>query len=264
MELVKSFRNYFLFEKEINSFYQDQLNPKFWTRRVSKDGSKEKWTLDPTIRKKLLKIGEDFYKELDDVVGKVPLHDVQLTGSLANYNWTDFSDLDVHVLVDFDRINVPRKVIETAGEGAKFIWNSRHDIKMRGHDVEVFLQDKDERHHITGLFSLKHNKWIKSPQFDPPVVDEDDVNKKSNGIASQISALEGKLVQSHTQPREAKNLYKRAKALKKKISRMRKEGLSKGGEFSVGNLSFKKLRNDGYIGKLIDLISRAYDRIYTE
>lgn len=264
MEIVKTFRDYFLFEKQVNSFYQDELNPKFWTKKISKDGSKEKWVLDPLVRKKLLKIGEEFYDKLEDVVGKIPIQDIQLTGSLANYNWTDLSDLDVHVLVDFDKIKAPRKVIEAAGEGAKFIWNSRHDIKLRGHDVEVFLQDSDERHHITGLFSLKDNKWIKSPQFDPPKVDEDDVNKKAEGIASQINAFEGKLVSSYSLPKDSRNLYKRAKSLKKKISKMRREGLQKGGEFSIGNLAFKKLRNDGYIGKLIDIMSKAYDRIYTE
>lgn len=264
METVKSFEDYFLFEKQVNAFYQDELNPKFWTKKVSKDGSKEKWVLDPIIRKKLVKIGEEFYEKLDEVVGKAPIYDIQLTGSLANYNWTDLSDLDVHILVDFDKIKAPRKVIEAAGEGAKFIWNARHDIKMRGHDVEVFLQDSDERHHITGLFSLKDNKWIKKPQFDPPKIDEDDVNKKAEGIAKEISSLESKLVTSYSLPKDARNLFKRAKTLKKKISKMRREGLDKKGEFSVGNLAFKKLRNDGYIGKLIDVMSQAYDRIYEE
>lgn len=264
MESVQSFKNYFLFETKVGSFYQDELNPKFWTKKVSKDKTKEKWVLDPIIRKKLLKIGEEFYAELKDVVGKTPIKDIQLTGSLANYNWTDLSDLDVHVLVDFDKIKAPRKTIETAGEGVKALWGIRHDIKMRGHDVEVFLQDSDERHHITGLFSLKENKWIKKPQFDPPKVDEDDVNKKAEGISKEISALEDRLVSSTSLPRDARNLFKRAKTLKKKISKMRKEGLAKGGEFSVGNLAFKKLRNEGYIGKLIDVISLAYDRIYTE
>ena len=45
---------------------------------------------------------------------------------------------------------------------------------------------------------------------------------------------------------------------------MRLEGLEKGGEFSIGNLAFKKLRNDGYIGKIIDVMSQSYDRIYSE
>ena len=264
METVKTFQDYFLFEKQVNAFYQDELNPKFWTKRSSKDGTKEKWVLDPLVRKKLLKIGQEFYEKLDDVVGKTPIYDIQLTGSLANYNWTDLSDLDVHVLVDFDKIKAPRKVIEAAGGGAKFIWNARHEIKLRGHDVEVFLQDSDERHHITGLFSLENNQWIKKPQFDPPKVDEDDVNKKAEGIANEISSLESKLISSHSLPKDSRNLFRRAKTLKKKISKMRKEGLDKKGEFSVGNLAFKKLRNDGYIGKLIDIMSRAYDRIYSE
>jgi hypothetical protein len=45
---------------------------------------------------------------------------------------------------------------------------------------------------------------------------------------------------------------------------MRKEELAKGGEMAIGNLVFKKLRNSGYIEKLIDLISKSYDKIYTE
>ena len=264
MELVKSFENYFLFEKQISAFYNDELNPKFWTKKVSKSGTAEKWVLDPIIRKKLLNIGEDFYDKLKDVVGKAPIYDIQLTGSLANYNYTNLSDLDVHILVDFNKIDAPRKVIEAAGEGEKFIWNTRHDITMRGHDVEVFLQDAKNPHHITGLFSLLNNEWVKKPKFDPPTVDEDDVDKKTDSIAYQIKELENKLITSTALPKDAKSLFKRAKTLKKKISKMRLEGLEKGGEFSIGNLAFKKLRNDGYIGKIIDIISQAYDKIYTE
>lgn len=264
MEIVKNFKNYFLFERQISAFYHDELNPKFWSRRISRDGNKEKWTLDPLVRKKLLQIGKDFYEKIDDIVGKTPIYDIQLTGSLSNYNYTDLSDLDVHVLVDFDKIDAPDKLIEAAGEGAKFIWNTRHDIRIRGHEVEVFLQDAKERPHITGLFSLLNNEWIKKPKFDPPSVDEDQVNKKAESIEKEINYLEGKLITSTSVPKEAKALFKRAKALKKKIGKMRKEGLEKGGEFSIGNLAFKKVRNDGYIGKLVDVISESYDKIYSE
>ena len=261
---VKSFKDYLLLEKQISAFYNDELNPKFWTRRVSKDEKKERWVLDPTIRKKLLKIGEEFYEKIDDIVGKAPIYDIQLTGSLANYNYTDFSDLDVHVLVDFDRIDAPKKLIEAAGDGARFAWNVKHDIKMRGHDVEIYLQDSKERPHITGLFSLKNNEWVRKPKFDPPTVNESQVDRKSEGIAKEINSLQTKLITSSSLPKEARSLFKRAKSLKKKISKMRREGLEKGGEFSIGNLAFKKLRTDGYIGKLLDTISQSYDRIYTE
>ncbi len=264
MDPIKSFRNYFIFEKQVGSFYRDELNPKFWTKKSSKDGTKEKWVLDPIIRKKLVKIGEEFYSDLEDIVGKTPIYDIQLTGSIANYNWTDLSDLDVHVLVDFDKIDASEKIIQSAGEGAKFYWNTLHDIKMRGHDVEIYLQNAAERHHITGLYSLKDDRWIKKPKFDPPKVDDDDIYKKADLIAKEILSLESKLLNSGSLPKDSRNLYKRARTLKKKISKMRKEGLSDKGEFSVGNLAFKNLRNDGYIEKLIDVMSQAYDRIYTE
>ena len=264
MELVKKFNDYFLLEKQVNAFYHDELNPKFWTKNVSKDGSKEKWTIDPIIRKKLLKIGNEFYDKFGDVIGKTPIVDIQLTGSLANYNYTDFSDLDLHVLVDFSKIDAPNKVLKAAVDGIRFVWNTRHDIKMRGYDVEVYLQDSKEPHTASGLFSLKDNKWIRTPKFDPPMVDEDDVDKKADGIKQDINNYEAKLVTASDLPKDARNLHKRANALKEKIHKMRKEGLQKGGEFAVGNLAFKKLRNDGYIEKLINVISEAYDRIYTE
>ena len=240
MELVKKFNDYFLLEKQVNAFYHDELNPKFWTKNVSKDGSKEKWTIDPIIKKKLLKIGNEYY------------------------NYTDFSDLDLHVLVDFSKIDAPNKILKAAVDGIRFVWNTRHDIKMRGYDVEVYLQDSKEPHTSSGLFSLKDNKWIRTPKFDPPTIDEDDVDKKADGIKQDINNYEAKLVTASDLPKDSRNLHKRANALKEKIHKMRKEGLQKGGEFSVGNLAFKKLRNDGYIEKLINVISEAYDRIYTE
>lgn len=264
MELVKSYGDYFIVEKQINAFYHDELNPKFWTKKVSRDGKKEKWVLDPIIRKKLLKIAKEFYAKFDDVIGKKPIVDIQLTGSLANFNYTDFSDLDLHVLVDFDRVNSPKKVLNSAVDGIRFIWNSRHDIKMRGYDVEVYLQDSKEPHTASGLFSLMDNRWIRNPKFDPPSVDEDDVYKKAEGIENDINQFQNKLISSTKIPSDARSLYKRANKLKEKIHKMRKEGLSKEGEFSIGNLAFKKLRNDGYIEKLINIISEAYDRIYTE
>jgi ribosomal protein L17 len=108
------------------------------------------------------------------------------------------------------------------------------------------------------------DEWIKKPTFDPPSVDPADVDKKYEGIASDINKFEEKLVKQNTTPSNAKELYEKAGKLKEKIMKMRKEGLQKEGEFSVGNLAFKKLRNEGYIEKLIDTISQAYDKIYSE
>jgi hypothetical protein len=63
---------------------------------------------------------------------------------------------------------------------------------------------------------------------------------------------------------DPRDLHNHAEKVKSKIMKMRKEGLAERGEFSVENLVFKKLRNEGYIQNLIDLISRSYEKIYNE
>ena len=262
MNPVKSFSD-FLFEDKIGSFYNDELNPKFWDKQVNKDGD-AKYEFDPIVRKKLLKISDDFFSKFGDLLGGAKIEDIQLTGSLANFNYTDYSDLDVHVLINFSDVDAPKDVLKAAIDGIRFIWNLRHDVIIRGHDVELYLQDAKEPHVASGLFSLKNNEWIKKPKFDPPTVDEQDVQKKFDGIASDIDQLESKLLLVKNMPSDAKELYKRANKVKEKLQKMRKEDLAKSGEFSVGNLAFKKLRNEGYIEKLIDIISGAYGRIYSE
>ncbi len=263
MPEVLNFDRFCLNEDKIGSFYNDELNPKFWDKYKNKSGDTE-WVFDALVRKKLLRIADDFYSKFGDLLGDLPIEDIQLTGSLANYNYTDKSDLDVHVLIDFSKVKSPRDVLKAAIDGVRFIWNLRHDVIIRGHDVELYLQDVNEPHTSTGLYSLKENKWIKKPQFDPPQVDEQDVNKKYEAFVSEINQLESKLVTSASLPKDAKDMYKRLERLKEKIQKMRKESLSKQGEFSVGNLTFKLLRNNGYIGKIIDLLSQAYARIYSE
>ena len=105
-------------------------------------------------------IAQDFYSifKID-----LPIEDIQLTGSLANYNWTPKSDLDVHVLIDFSKVDPNKDLVERALDGQRFIWNLRHNIIIRGHDVELYIQDVNEPHVASGLFSLQRNEWIKTP-----------------------------------------------------------------------------------------------------
>lgn len=233
-----------------DKFYQDKLNDLFW------DGL----NFDENIRNKLIQIAHDFYQtfKLD-----IPIEDIELTGSLANYNWTPKSDLDVHVLIDFSKINPDVSLAKKAMDGQRFIWNLRHNVVMRGHDVELYLQDINEPHVASGLFSLLNNKWIKVPKYNPPQIDERDVEMKFLGIVNDIKQLQSK-IDNIQDPKEAKEMHDHAEKVKAKIMKMRKEGLEREGEFSVENIVFKKLRNEGYIQNIIDLTSRSYDKIYSE
>jgi len=251
---LKNVLNYnaWLFEsEERNDFYKEELNPSFW-----KDNK-----FDPQIREKLLTIAEDFYSAL-----KFPakIQDIQLTGSLANYNWTDKSDLDVHVLVDFNEIDDNTELVKRAVDGARFMWNLRHNLKIRGFDVELYAQDIHEPHTASGLFSLLNNEWIRVPKYNPPEIDYKDVDKKFQGMSADILNIENIVSTSDFSNVSPEEVYTLAVKLKKKILEMRKEGLSRSGEFSVENLVFKKLRNEGYIEKIIELISKAYTNIYNE
>jgi hypothetical protein len=249
-------------KEERNDFYKSELNPSFW-KKINKDLPDEanNYEFDPKIRKKLLEIAEDFYTSLGF---DAPIEDIQLTGSLANYNWTEKSDLDVHVLVDFSNIDDNLPLVKKAIDGVRFIWNLRHKLKMRGYDVELYVQDINEPHIASGLFSLKNNEWIRIPKYNPPEIDYKDVDKKFDGIVSDILEVENIINSSNFTNTKEEEIYAHVLSIKQKIMKMRKEGLAENGEFSVGNLAFKKLRNEGYIEKIIELISKAYINIYNE
>lgn len=258
--MVSNFNN-FLLEFESSTYYKESLNPSFWDKKSGE--GKEEWSLDPIIRKKLLKIAEDFIESNSDVLKKKDILDIQLVGSLAGYNWTSHSDLDLHIIVDFKDMEGDQKMIDYAMYGCKFVWNTNHDIVMRGHDVEIAIQDINSESYMSCIFSLEKNKWVKRPKYSKPKVDTFMVDKKFSELSYEINKLESKLVLSDQMPSNSENLYKRAMKLREKIMRMRKESLSEGGEFSTGNLVFKNLRSEGYIGRLIDLINKSYDKIYT-
>ena len=54
-----------------------------------------------------------------------------------------------------------------------------------------------------------------------------------------------------------------ANALFKQIKAIRRESLKTGGEMSSGNIIFKCLRRSGAIGKLADVKSKTYDKIFS-
>ena len=40
------------------------------------------------------------------------IHDILLTGSLANYGWSKYSDVDLHIVIDFDESNHNNKLLK--------------------------------------------------------------------------------------------------------------------------------------------------------
>ena len=243
-------KKYINFIKERKISYQKQLCSDIWENEI----------FIPRIEEKLLRIARDFYKETEI---ESEILDIVLTGSLANYNYTALSDLDVHIMIDFKEINDDTELVKKAFDGMRFIWNLRHNIIIKGHDVEVYIQDVSEEHIASGTYSLMNHKWIHKPKVIIPNVDTKDVDIKYDAKANDIDEFE-KLSNEKLDPQEAEDYYKKSKELKSKIMKSRKEGLSASGEYSIENLVFKKLRKEGKIEKLIDIISKFYDMIYSQ
>ena len=246
--MPNSFKTYF----EESNYYNDTLHPQFW----------DEFEFKEDVLKPILKIVDDFVKD-DAHISPEMVEDVQLTGSLANYNYSEYSDLDVHILLDFADINKDEEIVKRALDGKRFIWNLRHDIKFNGHEVELYFQDIHEPHVASGLFSLSGNRWIKKPKYEKPEVDHEDVVKKANSFKKELDLL-ADVLDNISDEKEFSLINRRAKKLKEKIMRMRKEGLAGKGEFSVENLAFKNLRNDQTIARLNDLIIKSYDLMYSK
>lgn len=232
--------------KPIKSFYlKDTLNSKIWSD----------FEINEDVRESLLTIANDYFEHLD-LGDDVEIDDIILTGSLANYNWSEYSDFDLHIIFDFKQINEDTDLVKKFLDAAKKIWNDEHDILILGYEVETYCQDKSEKHLASGQFSLLDNKWIKKPSKEDFTPDEDLIKRKAQTIMSKIDDVEIDF-RNHF---NYEDLSEKLKKVWKKIKENRQKGLDKEGEFSIENLVFKLLRRNGYIGKLLELRTKIYDK----
>ena len=119
--------------------------------------------LDSQIRMKLLDIADDFIKSLE-VKWIKPL-DIILTGSIVNYNWTKFSDIDVHIIYDFKKIYNKTDFVQDYFMTKRTEWNNSHDkLTIKGFPVELSVEDVNTPLQSSGIYSLEKNKWIKEPE----------------------------------------------------------------------------------------------------
>ncbi len=235
----------------IKSFrLQDELNKKIW----------QDFEIDKEVREQLLKIGQDFY---DGTEIKADVVDIVLCGSLCNYNWSEkYSDYDLHITIDFKDVDEDYELVEKLCDYAKKIWNEQHDIKIKGYEVEVCIQDNnimlEEIQHgkMGGVYSLMKDKWVKKPEKVEFKPDEKLIKEKSKTVMMIIDDIE-----SDSKSKDFEELEPRIKKIWKKIKTYRQSGLdSESGEFSIGNLVFKLLRRNGYIGRIMSLKRELYDK----
>ena len=222
--------------------YNNTLDPNLWNDK----------SLKPEVKDALLKIAEDFYNSTD-LTGDI--HNILFLGSSANYNWSPMSDLDLHIVIDIAAEKINEEYARKFMDGLACQWNTKHDIEIKGHPVEVYLQDVREPNSTpqlarpgAAIYSVYDDKWLLEPNPHNVQLDADKIRKKFYQLKDRIKDLI-----------ETENIDK-LKSLMKSISNYRDAGLEKGGEFSVENLVFKALRKSGDLEKLKETITTLYDR----
>ena len=222
---------------------------------IKEDLNRDIWNkadrIKPKVAVKLLRIAEDFYKKLD-----IPadILNITLTGSMANYNWTEKSDLDLHIVIDYSAVDENVELVEKYLSEAKTNWNRNHEIMIKGHEVEIYVQNINEPHHSSGVYSILDNDWLIVPEPAEFEVSEDAIKQKYKSIQDTI-----KMIEDLQKDKKYEEVYGDTDRLKGKIRNYRQSGLETGGEFSVENLVFKALRNGGELEKLSNLKREAYD-----
>lgn len=210
--------------------FHKRLNPKLWVKSH----------LRPDIRFKLLKIARNFIDYID--IDKLNLQDITVSGSNAGYTYSRASDIDLHLIVDIpsDRKDIMSQLFDAK----KNQYNFTYDIKIKGIDVELYVQDSKQPHTSAGIYSVLDDRWLKTPQAIYDNVDRSLVKQKYNQFKGKI-----RLALRSNNLNQVQNVYN-------DIRKMRQHGLSQSGELGVENITFKVLRAKGLIEKLRNHISK--------
>ena len=209
-----------------------ELNPVLWADE----------RILPEVNLALLRIAREFHKFLDI---DAPLVDVVISGSQANYNYTEHSDIDLHLIVDMTGIQCDEPIQELFDAKRK-LWKLKHTIDIHGIPVEAYAEDS-LKPAVSSSYSLLTNTWQRGP--DTPVIDYNraEVERRVDMWRRVIFAA--------LASREIHQL----ELVSDLLIKYRKLGLAQDGEFGAANLTFKSLRNSGLLDELRQTLDRLKD-----
>lgn len=241
-------------EIDLTSFEQEStLHPKLWV---------DNYTLDSQVRLRLLDIADDFFDSLE--IDWVEPIDIVLTGSICNYNWSKYSDIDVHIILDFNNIECDKDLLRNYFNSKKNEWSSNHDnLTIYDMDVEFYVEDVSDITVSNGIYSLEKNKWVNEPSIDNSfdlTSNEILLRNVSSEIMTCIDDLHNSYL-STSDEYELKEISKTLSNILDLIYKIREKGLDNKGELDELNIIFKIIRRSGYLDLIWDMIDNIYDKI---
>lgn len=229
----------------------DRLNPKIWVNEK----------INSDVRLKLLEIADDFVDSL--AMDWVEPIDILFTGSLANYNWSEYSDIDLHILYDFSEIYENTEFVEDYFKAKRNLWNEEHEgISIYGFPVEISAEDANNPAKSSGVYSLENNEWVKLPKdLSDARLNSDYVKETAAEYMTKIDEMVDD-INDADDSRKISKINKYAERMFDRLKDMRTKSLeTEAGEMASDNIVWKVLRREGYIEKLRDIMTDTYDKM---
>ena len=205
---------------------QKELNPKLWEdKKLKRD-----------VREAIIDIVSEF---MDNLIIPVEILDVRVVGSNASYNYTEHSDLDVHIISNLELVGSPTEIVQALYNSERSNFNRTHNIKIKGIDVELYVEDVNSSVTSNGIYSVIDDIWIKEPQM----VKERSVKIDKKELRDLVNSVKSVLADGDSNDiKDCINM----------LYLMRKDSIAIDGEYGVGNLLFKEIRNRGLLSALKD------------
>ena len=210
----------------------NELNPVLW----------EKGTLKKPVQVALLRIAKAYWEFLNI---DTPIIDIIVSGSQANYNYSEHSDIDLHLVVDYSTVQCDLAVDELF-KTKRDLWREEHNIDIHGIPVEVYVEDI-HKPAVSSTFSLLKNSWVKEPKKMSFEADSDRIERLCKAWMILIAT------------RLATKDLEQIRQVKDMLWQYRRKGLDVEGEMGVPNLVFKTLRNSGVTDMLLAAVSKLGD-----
>lgn len=224
--------------RSLNEDFQihDTLNPKLFDTTTKH--------LLPEVREKLIEIVAEFEDFIDIPIS---ICDIQLVGSNCSYNYTEHSDLDVHLIANFEIIDVSKEILEAIYNTKKSEFNRKYNIKIHGIEVEMYIQDIQSSTVSNGIYSLCDDEWIKEPKK---------LNSaKKHNTEKEVGKWKEKISNILQNP-----TYDNVSETINLLYLIRHNSIAVDGEYGKGNQIFKDLRSLGLIDRLKDELTNQISK----
>ena len=250
------------FEQIFDQVYPEQINLKSFDKKSTLCPSL--WVdgqLKKLVRRHLYALAKEFMADLDENM-VIPIKDVLLVGSIAGFNWSKYSDVDLHITVNFDELSNygTRETLQSLFDMKKADWNAKHDIFIYGYPVEMYIQGDDTQNESNGIFSVKYNKWIKVPDGGSPILHKQLIRTQA---ARYINIIDKFVEAAHEAKsvRQCQAIYDELDNISNEVYAGRKSGLAEYGESAAGNIVFKVLRRTGHMDLIKETKRELYDKM---